>query len=142
MYICPFFVSFLSRFKLIIRTSFLSISIRPLLNTLLYTLHSNKECRVEYKILEARKLRFEKEEIIMINLNNGKKKGKELGLINKIMKKNFRGVLKPVLKRPAHRPTDKIWFAAPLACSPHLAVRIKGKYDGQVQILSYISFNF
>ncbi len=88
MYMYPFIISFLTRFKLFIRISFSSISIRPLLDTLPYTLYNTIECRVEYLIREASKLRFEKEEIIMINLTLLKMKGIELVLqINKIMKK-------------------------------------------------------
>jgi hypothetical protein len=102
----PFFISFLARFKLIIRTSFSSISIRPLLNTLPYTLYNTIECRVEYLIKEARKLRLKKEEIIMINLNQAIMKGKKMGLINK--EKKLRGVLNSVLKRTPHRPTSGI----------------------------------
>ncbi len=138
MYIFPFTDSFLSKNKLIIRTSFSSISIWPLLSTLPYTLYNTIECRVEYLIRKARELRFGKEEITMINLYMEIMKGKKLGIINKIMKKNFRGVLNSVLKRTVQHPTNKILFAAPSACSPQLAAEIKGKNGGQLKILSYV----
>ena len=110
---------------------------RPLLNTLPYTLYNIIECKVEYLMNRARELRFENDEIIMNNLYMAKKKGKELGLllINKIKKIFFRGVPDPLLKKvvlygpasstwPSGVQHVLIWFASTLKVrSPQSAIR-------------------
>ena len=91
--------SFYSRLEFLLSGAFPSISIRPLLDTLLYTLHSNKECRVEYKIIEDCKMRYKKAVDIIIKIALEFMKGCGLKNMIKESKLKLKNETRPGLKR-------------------------------------------
>lgn len=97
-----FNASFYSKVKLFSDILF-SISFRPLFDTLLYTLHSNRECRVEYLKKEDKKMKYKKD---YGNLTEEIIKGEGgWNIINK-NRKYFIGEANKALKRTIHRLTE------------------------------------